>query len=122
MFRRINLDFNLIQDGIYTGPPVDGSAKLGSLFSTTFAVEARPSFLLFRVKDVTTKPWPLSVAGLLPHFTTDESLIKGAIGVLPKCKIWGTDIRWYDYFGIVADENTDSTQMRFVEESRHFRA
>lgn len=54
------------------GSPKDGFAESASLFPTTYAVEVRPPFLLFRVRTIPPKPWPLSVAGLPPRFTTDE--------------------------------------------------
>lgn len=68
----ITLSFSLIKNGRYIGPPKDGFTELASLFRTTYAVEVRPPFLLFRVRIIPPKPWPLSVAGLPPRFTTDE--------------------------------------------------
>lgn len=87
MSKQITLAFKLIENGRYIGPPKDGFNELGGLFPTTFAVEVRPPFLLFRVRMIPPKPCPLSVAGLPPRFTTDEyqpGLNMGKVGRGPK--------------------------------------
>lgn len=128
---RITLSFSLIKNGRYMGPPKDGFTELASIFPTTYAVEVRPPFLLFRVRTIPPKPWPLSVAGLPPQFTTDEfkpgwdigkagrgpklllqhnlqrkdefsdTVLNGAINSLVEHKLDFVDLRWYGAFWVV---------------------
>lgn len=128
---RITLSFSLIKNGRYMGPPKDGFTELASLFPTTFAVEVRPPFLLFRVRTIPPKPWPLSVAGLPPRFTTNEfkpgwdigkagrgpkllsqynlqrkdefsdAVLNDAINSLVEHKLNFVDLRWYGAFWVV---------------------
>lgn len=129
---RITLAFRLIENGRYIGPPEDGFTKLASLFPTTYAVEVRPPFLLFRVRTMPPKPWPLFVAGLPPQFTIDEykpgwdigkvgrgpklpsqynlqekdkfsdAVLKDAINSLVEHKVDFIDLRWYGAFWVVS--------------------
>lgn len=132
MSKRITLAFKLLENGRYIGPPKDGFNQLASLFPTTFAVGVRPPFLLFRVRTIPPKPWPISVAGLPPRFTTDEhqpgwnmgkvgtgpklllqynlqrkdefsdKVLKDAINSLIEQKLDFIDLRWYGAFWVVS--------------------
>lgn len=128
---RIALSFSLIKNRQYMRPPKDGFTELASLFLTTYAVEVRPPFLLFRVCTIPPKPWPLSVAGLPLRFTTNkfklgwdigkagrgpkllpqyniqrkdefsDTVVNGAINSFVEHKLDFVDLCWYGAFWVI---------------------
>lgn len=65
-------------------PPNGDFSELLKLFSTTVGVEVFPPYLIFRVKEIPPKPWPLTIGGLPVQFSTDtsvkESFHRGRMG------------------------------------------
>ena len=71
--RHILFDFTLVEDGMPRCPRTEEEWNvLLNLFPTTYSVGLHGLFLIFRVRRLPPKPWPLSVAGLPFYITTDE--------------------------------------------------
>lgn len=87
----IDLPFCLVdQFGHYAKDLTEGQmAQLVTLFDGVEAVGLYPPFLIFRVKKLPPKPWPLTVAGMPVYITTDDedSAIDRGIGGAAKANI-----------------------------------
>ncbi|KAI4120471.1 MAG: hypothetical protein LQ338_006994 [Usnochroma carphineum] len=62
--KRLKLAYSLVENGRPTTPPLGDWSDLTNLFPTTVSVEIMPPFLVFTVREVPPRPWPLTVAGL----------------------------------------------------------
>ena len=85
--KKIDLPYSLVDNGRATGPPNGDFSDLFKLFPAIRSVDILPPSLVFRVDNLPSKPWPLSVGGLPTHFTTSEHsdpFAKGSIGRGPK--------------------------------------
>lgn len=71
---QIILDFSLVdEDSLPRAPTRKEFKVLMKLFPTQYAVTVVPPMITIHVRTLPPKPWPLTVAGLPLHLTTDES-------------------------------------------------
>ncbi|KAL9596074.1 MAG: hypothetical protein Q9219_006021 [cf. Caloplaca sp. 3 TL-2023] len=70
--KRLKLPYSLVENGRPITPPSADFSDLFGLFPTTFSIELIPSFLIFRVREIPVKPWPLTIGGLPISIVSDD--------------------------------------------------
>ncbi|KAL8842261.1 MAG: hypothetical protein Q9170_000587 [Blastenia crenularia] len=86
--KRLKLAYSLVKNGRPTTPPLGDWSDLTRLFPTTVSVEVTPPFLVFTVREVPPRPWPLTVSGLpimfYSEFEFHSALLTGQPGRGPR--------------------------------------